>query len=210
MAHRTAHPNDALEGSRAAPNSVAVSGWKLPPARRPADHGITGRDNRAIEESLAIRIAEKRRLEDAVNLLDQGVTGQRESFPEEHVHPSDLHGQRPRLPPWPACLVGDAGSLSPPFTGSGVFKAISNAVALADALNTETTIDQAVEAWNGGQLQHAATIGHAAELFERPLIFDMPDLAAMSDDDFTSWNRGVWAEAAAPIMPKAPPQPPSR
>ena len=94
------------------------------------------------------------------------------------------------------CLVGDAGTLDPPFTGSGVFKAINNAVELLDALNTDGDVDQALAAWSDVQLQTVATFGAAAELFERALIFDMPDLAGFDDDAFAAWNSAVWAKAA--------------
>jgi 2-polyprenyl-6-methoxyphenol hydroxylase-like FAD-dependent oxidoreductase len=103
------------------------------------------------------------------------------------------------------CLVGDAGTLFPPFTGSGVFKAISNAVELADALAAEPNVHDALAAWNNGQLQHAATFGQAADRFERSLIFSMPDLVSMTDDEFTAWSRAMWADATAPMTPSATP-----
>ena len=102
------------------------------------------------------------------------------------------------------CLVGDAGTLYPPFTGSGVFKAINNAVELADGLNTDGDVDQALAAWNDVQLQTVATFGAAAELFERALIFDMPDLAGFDDDAFAAWNSAVWAKVPPPPVRSAP------
>jgi hypothetical protein len=94
-----------------------------------------------------------------------------------------------------------------PFTGSGVFKAINNAVELAAGLDTDGDVDQALAAWNDVQLQTVATFGAAAELFERALIFDMPDLAGFDDDAFAAWNSAVWAKVPPPPVRSAPPVP---
>jgi 2-polyprenyl-6-methoxyphenol hydroxylase-like FAD-dependent oxidoreductase len=102
------------------------------------------------------------------------------------------------------CLVGDAGTLHPPFTGSGVFKAISNALELADRLGTDADVDRALAAWNDVQLRNVATFDAAAELFERALIFDMPDLAGFDDDAFAAWNSGVWDRLPPPPARRAP------
>jgi 2-polyprenyl-6-methoxyphenol hydroxylase-like FAD-dependent oxidoreductase len=42
------------------------------------------------------------------------------------------------------CLVGDAGAVFPPFTGSGVLKAMANATSLADALAGAPAVDDAL------------------------------------------------------------------
>ena len=96
------------------------------------------------------------------------------------------------------CLVGDAGTVHPPFTGSGVFKAIYNAVDLAHRLKPQSDIDRALDAWNDVQLRTVATFEPAAELFEQALIFDMPDLAGFDDDTFAAWNSAVWAQLPPP------------
>jgi 2-polyprenyl-6-methoxyphenol hydroxylase-like FAD-dependent oxidoreductase len=102
------------------------------------------------------------------------------------------------------CLVGDAGTLYPPFTGSGVFKAIYNAIELADGLNADGDVDQALAAWNDVQLRAVATFETAAEVFERALVFDMPDLAEFDDDAFAAWNSGVWANVPPPPARRTP------
>ena len=96
------------------------------------------------------------------------------------------------------CLVGDAGTLYPPFTGSGVLKAIVNALELTHRLRTDGDVDRALAAWNDDQVATAATFAAAAELLERALVFDMPDLAELDDDAFAAWNRAVWAELPPP------------
>src|SRR5947207_1406824 len=46
------------------------------------------------------------------------------------------------------CLVGDAGAVFPPFTSSGVLKAVANATSLADALAGAPAVDDALRRWS--------------------------------------------------------------
>ena len=85
------------------------------------------------------------------------------------------------------CLVGDAGAVFPPFTASGVFKAMANATALADALADAAVVDDAVRRWSQAQLQVAAQVMPIAEHIERNLVFDMPDLTTMSPAATNDW-----------------------
>jgi 2-polyprenyl-6-methoxyphenol hydroxylase-like FAD-dependent oxidoreductase len=103
------------------------------------------------------------------------------------------------------CLVGDAGTLHPPFTGSGVFKAIGNAVELAAALAAKPDVDDALAAWNKRQLRHAASFARTAALFEQSLVFSMPDLATLPDDECRAYIRATWADANGPSPPSPPP-----
>ena len=56
------------------------------------------------------------------------------------------------------CLVGDAGAVFPPFTGSGVLRAVANAASLADALAGGPAVDDALRRWSEAQLQAAAEV----------------------------------------------------
>jgi 2-polyprenyl-6-methoxyphenol hydroxylase-like FAD-dependent oxidoreductase len=85
------------------------------------------------------------------------------------------------------CLVGDAGAVFPPFTGSGVLKAVANATSLADALADAPTVDDALRRWSEAQLQVAAQVMPIAERIERSHVFDMPDLAAMPATATNDW-----------------------
>ncbi len=46
------------------------------------------------------------------------------------------------------CLAGDAGAVFPPFTASGVLKAMANATSLADALADAPAADDALRRWS--------------------------------------------------------------
>jgi 2-polyprenyl-6-methoxyphenol hydroxylase-like FAD-dependent oxidoreductase len=85
------------------------------------------------------------------------------------------------------CLVGDAGTVFPPFTGSGVLKAMANATTLADALAGAPAVDDALRRWNEAQLQVAAQVMPLAERMERSHVFGMPDLAAMPTAATNDW-----------------------
>jgi len=63
-----------------------------------------------------------------------------------HLHPGIFTVTAPGYHRGRVCLVGDAGTLYPPFTGGGVFEAINNAV----EPDTDGDADQALAAWNDG------------------------------------------------------------
>jgi 2-polyprenyl-6-methoxyphenol hydroxylase-like FAD-dependent oxidoreductase len=85
------------------------------------------------------------------------------------------------------CLVGDAGAVFPPFTGSGVLKAVGNATSLVEALADASAVDDALQRWSQAQLQVAAELMPTAELIERKYVFGMPDFTVMSADAANDW-----------------------
>jgi 2-polyprenyl-6-methoxyphenol hydroxylase-like FAD-dependent oxidoreductase len=91
------------------------------------------------------------------------------------------------------CLVGDAGAVFPPFTGSGVLKAVANATSLADALAGAPAVDDALRRWGQAQLQVAAQVMPFAEFGERSQVFEMPDLAAMSTTATNDWLASAYS-----------------
>ncbi len=85
------------------------------------------------------------------------------------------------------CLVGDAGAVFPPFTTSGVLKAVANVTSLADALAGASPVDDALRRWSRAQLQVAAQVMPRAEHVERSEVFDMPDLTTMPTTATNDW-----------------------
>ena len=85
------------------------------------------------------------------------------------------------------CLAGDAGAVFPPFTGSGVLRAVANVTSLADALAGATAVDDALRRWGAAQVQAAARVMQVAERTERRAVFGMPDLAAMPTAATNDW-----------------------
>jgi 2-polyprenyl-6-methoxyphenol hydroxylase-like FAD-dependent oxidoreductase len=85
------------------------------------------------------------------------------------------------------CLVGDAGTVFPPFTGSGVLRAVASASSLADALAAAPAVDDALRRWSQAQLQVAAQVITVAEGIERSAVFGMPDLTTMPTTATNDW-----------------------
>jgi 2-polyprenyl-6-methoxyphenol hydroxylase-like FAD-dependent oxidoreductase len=90
------------------------------------------------------------------------------------------------------CLVGDSGTLSPPFAGSGVLRAVTSAASLADALAAAPTVDDALRQWSDAQLQAAAQIIPNAEGIERNYVFGMPDLSSMPITATNDWMSAAY------------------
>ena len=90
------------------------------------------------------------------------------------------------------CLVGDSGTLVPPFAGSGVLRAVTSAASLADALAAAPTVDDALRRWNGAQLQAAAEVIPNAEVIERSYLFGMPDFTAMPAMAANDWMSAAY------------------
>ncbi len=57
-------------------------------------------------------------------------------------------------------LLGDAGAVAPPFTGSGVFKAFMNAADLVTSLAYGSTVDDALGRWSAEQTERGLRLVH--------------------------------------------------
>jgi 2-polyprenyl-6-methoxyphenol hydroxylase-like FAD-dependent oxidoreductase len=84
-------------------------------------------------------------------------------------------------------LVGDAGAVFPPFTGSGVLKTMANATSLVEALAGAPSVEDALRRWSHSQGQVAAEIVPRAEFVERNWVFDMPDFMTMPTATTNEW-----------------------
>ena len=91
------------------------------------------------------------------------------------------------------CLVGDSGTLAPPFAGSGVLRAAASAASLADALAGAPAVDDALRRWSDAQLQAAAQVIPNVEVIERSYVFGMPDLTAMPVTAANDWMSAAYA-----------------
>jgi len=82
------------------------------------------------------------------------------------------------------CLIGDASTLCRPHAASGAVKALTNALALADALTTSGTLDDALRAWDAAQSAEGRRLVTLGQVMGRALVQDIPawqqmDAAAM-------------------------------
>lgn len=90
-------------------------------------------------------------------------------------------------------LAGDAGSIAPPFTGSGVFKGLYNVGALIDALERHHDLDLALEAWDASQVRLADGLLALGDQLEDAMIWNTPDLATADAASTKAW----WSAAVA-------------
>jgi 2-polyprenyl-6-methoxyphenol hydroxylase-like FAD-dependent oxidoreductase len=91
------------------------------------------------------------------------------------------------------CLAGDAGAVFPPFTSSGVLKAVANGTSLADALAGAPAVDDAPRRLSEAQLRVAVQVMPFAEYAERSHVFEMPDLAAMPTTATNDWLSSAYS-----------------
>jgi 2-polyprenyl-6-methoxyphenol hydroxylase-like FAD-dependent oxidoreductase len=91
------------------------------------------------------------------------------------------------------CLVGDAGAVFPPFTGSGVPKAVANATSLVNALADAPAVDDALRRWSEAQLQVAGQVIPVAERGERSQVFEAPDLTTMPTAATNDWMSSAYS-----------------
>jgi 2-polyprenyl-6-methoxyphenol hydroxylase-like FAD-dependent oxidoreductase len=90
------------------------------------------------------------------------------------------------------CLAGDAGSVAPPFTASGVFKGMNNAIDLTKALQSHDDVDAALAAWDAQETATGNRMAALGEQLERALIWSIPDFSHMDEAGMRAW----WENAA--------------
>lgn len=87
------------------------------------------------------------------------------------------------------CLTGDAGAVAPPLTGSGIFKAASNAIGLSTALAENDDVDAALARWSAAEAATASRILDLGDQFDQAFIHGRPDFGAMDAATATRWWR---------------------
>lgn len=87
-------------------------------------------------------------------------------------------------------LLGDAGSIAPPFTGSGVFKAVMNAVDLAQALTEAGAgVDDALSRWSTEQARRGQRLAALGDQMEEAFVWSAPDFSLMDQEQARAWWR---------------------
>ncbi len=84
-------------------------------------------------------------------------------------------------------LLGDAGAVAQPFTGSGVFKAMMNGVELSDALRTGASLHEALGAWSREQTVRGDRLERLGAQMEEAFVWNAPDLSIMSRSQAGEW-----------------------
>jgi 2-polyprenyl-6-methoxyphenol hydroxylase-like FAD-dependent oxidoreductase len=85
------------------------------------------------------------------------------------------------------CLIGDAGMVIQPFTGSGVFKGYNNAKDLIECLRSENTLNKALEKWSDKQVMTGKRLLALGEQMESAFIWKQLDFANATEEDTKKW-----------------------
>jgi 2-polyprenyl-6-methoxyphenol hydroxylase-like FAD-dependent oxidoreductase len=94
------------------------------------------------------------------------------------------HHHRQRI-----CVLGDAATLAPPFNGSGVLKATSQAIDLARRLRGVEVagLSEALTAWDRRQTAFGDALFRLAEHMEEPFIWRTPNFATFDAAEALHW-----------------------
>jgi len=85
------------------------------------------------------------------------------------------------------CLIGDAGMVIQPFTGSGVFKGYNNVKDLISFLNSNDTPEKALSQWSEKQVISGKRLLALGEQMEKAFIWDQPDFARINEKTLLEW-----------------------
>lgn len=85
------------------------------------------------------------------------------------------------------CLVGDAASVARPHTGGGSTKAIQDALALADALNVEGSVDDALQRYDSERATAGAHMVKIGRKLGAAQVTDSPEWELFDPDSAERW-----------------------
>jgi len=85
-------------------------------------------------------------------------------------------------------VIGDAGTVTPPFTGSGVFKGFQNAAGLLETIDgLGKSLDEALESWSGKQVRLGERLGALGDQMEQAFVWNPLDLGAADAAATEAW-----------------------
>ncbi len=85
------------------------------------------------------------------------------------------------------CLIGDAGMVVQPFTGSGIFKGYHNVKDLVSCIKEQPSLEKALKQWNEKQIRDGKQILALGEQMEKAFIWEQLDFANVSEETALSW-----------------------
>jgi 2-polyprenyl-6-methoxyphenol hydroxylase-like FAD-dependent oxidoreductase len=186
----TAYFVPSADGATRAGARVINWACYLPLPADQVDAFMVDRDGNAREGSLppgSMRLDEEQRLKDLMraNLPDwygEMIGRTADTFVQliYTVRPSAY--ARGRM-----CLIGDAGAVAPPFTGSGVFKGYHNVRGLLRQLDTSGDLDPALRHWSDQQVRFGERLLALGDQMEEAFIWDPIDLRTASTEDVATW-----------------------
>jgi 2-polyprenyl-6-methoxyphenol hydroxylase-like FAD-dependent oxidoreductase len=85
------------------------------------------------------------------------------------------------------CLIGDAGMVIQPFTGSGVFKGYHNVSDLIQSMKQHDTLQSALERWSQKQVTTGKKLLALGEQMEKAFIWNQLDFASAGAAETETW-----------------------
>jgi 2-polyprenyl-6-methoxyphenol hydroxylase-like FAD-dependent oxidoreductase len=89
------------------------------------------------------------------------------------------------------CVIGDAGTLVQPLTGSGVLKANAHVIDLARALREATDLNAALEQWDRRQTAFGDALFQLGAQMEQASIWHMVDFAELDAAATLRWWQSI-------------------
>ena len=77
--------------------------------------------------------------------------------------------------------------MAPPFTGSGVFKAMMNAMELVAAIGDENDPVETLAQWSTEQAERGRKLTVLGEQMERAFVWEAPDFSGMAESEAREW-----------------------
>jgi 2-polyprenyl-6-methoxyphenol hydroxylase-like FAD-dependent oxidoreductase len=90
-------------------------------------------------------------------------------------------------------LIGDAGALTRPHTGSGATKALTDALALADIARTADSLDGLMTQYDAQRRAESNEIVELGRRIGQAQVVETPDWMGMSSSDFEQWAHATLA-----------------
>ena len=91
------------------------------------------------------------------------------------------------------CLIGDASTVARPHTGAGSVKAITDALALSNALGSMASLDSALQAWDNERCAAGNELVSLGQALGEALVTRVPDWRAMNPETMERWYAEVIA-----------------
>lgn len=85
------------------------------------------------------------------------------------------------------CLMGDSAALARPHIGGGAAKALDDAIAFADALDSESDLDAALDKWNAERTVAGDAWVELGRAFGDQLVENTPDWQKMTHEAMDRW-----------------------
>jgi len=85
------------------------------------------------------------------------------------------------------CLVGDASTVCRPHAASGAVKALTNALALSDALDAHGSVDHALEAWDREQSAEGRRLVTLGQAMGKAFVQEPPAWQTMDGTAVADW-----------------------